>query len=41
LIVQRNGIRELFGTWLSADRASTSWNLMPSASGASNVRTTD
>ena len=40
LIVQRNGIRERFGTALIAERALTSWKRMPSASGASKVRTT-
>ena len=40
LIVQRNGIRDCFGTRLRPERACTSWKRMPSASGASKVRTT-
>ena len=39
-MVQRNGIRERSGTALIADFAWTSWKRMPSASGASKVRTT-
>ena len=40
LIVQRNGIRDASGTLFSADRAVTSWNVMPRNSGVSNVRDT-
>lgn len=40
-MVHRNGILERLGTALTADLALTSWKLIPSASGASNVRTVE
>jgi hypothetical protein len=41
LIVQRNGILDRSGTRFNADRAFTSWKRMPTASGASKVRTVE